>query len=222
MARRRYQKGSLLPTAARILQKRSAVKRIVTRLQKKCGVYDEQAITHSVLPFTIVSRAQVLHASRLRRVVRAFGKELGKILAPSPFLSPDIPCQTVHRVFCRIALVRGEHVRIALGDPHSRCDQAAAFGFVAEFPTSSSQYVGQTVAPRYHPRRWTCGVIRGEGACKLLSFRDQVTRPSKVLSRGSTRGSALTGECGRDRLQPRSASLGNVPSQAETPSMLSA
>ena len=139
-------------TAARILQKWSAVKRIVTRLQKKCGVYDEQAIAHSALPFTIVSRVQVLHASRLRRVVRAFGKELGKILAPSPFLSPDIPCQTVHRVF-RIALVRGEHVRIALGDPHSRCDQAAAFGFVAEFPTSSSQCVGQTLAPRYHPRR---------------------------------------------------------------------
>ena len=33
-------------TATRVLQKWSAVKAIAARLQKKCGVYDEQTIGH--------------------------------------------------------------------------------------------------------------------------------------------------------------------------------
>lgn len=37
------------------------MKGIVARLEKKCGVYDEQAIGHSTLPFTIISGVQVLH-----------------------------------------------------------------------------------------------------------------------------------------------------------------
>lgn len=48
-------------TAARILQKWSAVKGIAARLQKKCGVYDEQTIGHRVLPFTVVSGVEAFH-----------------------------------------------------------------------------------------------------------------------------------------------------------------
>src|ERR1700730_16373729 len=48
-------------TASRVLQKWSAVKGIVAGLQKKSGVYEEQAICHSALPFTIVSGVQILH-----------------------------------------------------------------------------------------------------------------------------------------------------------------
>jgi len=48
-------------TASRVLQKWSTVKGIVAGLQKKPGVYDEQAIGHSALPFTIVSGVQILH-----------------------------------------------------------------------------------------------------------------------------------------------------------------
>ena len=47
--------------ATQIVQEWSAMKGTVARLEKKCGVYDEQAIGHSVLPFTIVSGVQVLH-----------------------------------------------------------------------------------------------------------------------------------------------------------------
>ena len=48
-------------TATRVLQKWSAAKTIAARLQKKCGVYDEQAIGHSALPVTIVSGLEALH-----------------------------------------------------------------------------------------------------------------------------------------------------------------
>jgi hypothetical protein len=47
--------------ATRVLQKWNSVKAIAARLQKKCGVYDEQTIGHHSLPFTIVSGVKALH-----------------------------------------------------------------------------------------------------------------------------------------------------------------